>query len=74
MLHLVRNYLFRLDSPLHQEFSISLEQLIATRNTHRETEWFPSIFHDLHTLQAAVSDLQAKCVVAGPAGFGYAKT
>ena len=60
MLHFVRNCLFRPDSPLHQ--SNSLEQLIAEPITNRESEWFPCMFHDLRSLQAAASKLQAKGV------------
>ena len=58
MLHFVRNCLFQPESPLHQEFLISLQQLITTLITHRETEWFPLMSHDLHRLQAANAELQ----------------
>ena len=37
MLVFVRNCLFRPESPLHQEFTNSLHQLITTRITNRET-------------------------------------
>ena len=62
MLHFFRDCLFEPDSPLHQEFWNSLEQLIAECITHQESEWFPCMFHDLCSLQAAVTELQAKCV------------
>ena len=62
MLHFIRDCVFRPHSPLHHEFSNSLEQLIAKRITHRESEWFPCMFHNLRILQAAVTELQAKCV------------
>ena len=62
MLYFIRDCLFRPDPLLHREFSNSLEQLIAERVTHRERGWLPCVAHDLCSLQAAVSKLQAKCV------------
>ena len=46
MLHFVRSCLFQPESPLHQEFSNSLHQLITTCITNRKTEWFPSMSRD----------------------------
>ena len=40
MLHFIRESLFRSDSPLHHEFSVSLEDFIADRIANRENEWF----------------------------------
>ena len=44
MLHFIRASLFRTDSPLHHEFSISLEHFIAERIATRESEWFSMHF------------------------------
>ena len=50
------------DSPLHHEFSSSLEEFIAERIASRESEWFPCMSHHLRSLQSAVSEVQAKHV------------
>ena len=63
MLHSFRDCLFLSDSPLHQEFWNSLEQLIADRMANREGECLPCMFHDPRSLQAAVSAVQAKYIV-----------
>ena len=49
MLHFIRDSLFRSDSPLHHEFSTSLEKFIAERIASRESEWFPCLSRDLHS-------------------------
>ena len=38
MLHFIGDSLFQTDSPLHHEFSISLERFIAERIASRESE------------------------------------
>ena len=62
MLHFIRDSLFRTDSPLHQQFSISLEKCIAERIASRESEWFPCISRDLHSLSQKLADTQAKVI------------
>ena len=62
MLHFIRDSLFRTDSPLHHEFSISLEKFIAQRIASRESEWFPCISRDLHSLLQKLADIQAKVI------------
>ena len=62
MLHFIRDCLFRSDSPLHHEFSSSLEKFIAERIASRESEWFPCMSRDFHSLQSAVAEIQAKQV------------
>ena len=58
-LHFVRKWLFQPRWPLHQKFSVSLQQLITTRLTHRGTRSFLSMFNDL--IQAATADVRDKC-------------
>ena len=43
MLHFIRDSLFQSDSPLHHEFSVSVEKFIAERIASRESEWFPCL-------------------------------
>ena len=62
MLHFIRDSLFGTDSPLHHEFSISLERFIAERIAGREDEWFPCISRDLHCLSQKLADTQAKVI------------
>ena len=62
MLHFIRDSLFRTDSPLHHEFSILLEKLIAERIASRESEWFPCISRDLHSLLQKLADTRAKVI------------
>ena len=62
MLHFIRDSLFRTDSPLHHEFSISLETFIAERIASRESEWFPCLSHDLHSCSQKLADTQAKVI------------
>ena len=62
MLHFIRDSRVRTDSPLHQEFSNSLEKFIAERTTSRESEWFPCICRDLHSLSQKLADTQAKVI------------
>ena len=62
MLHFFRDSLFRTDSPLHHEFSISLETFIAERIASRESEWFPCLSRDLHSCSQKVADIQAKVI------------
>ena len=62
MLHFIRDSLFRTDSPLHHEFSISLEKLIAERIASRESEWFPCLSRDLHSCSQKLADTQAKVI------------
>ena len=62
MLHFISVSLFRTDSPLHHEFSISLEKFIAERIASRESEWFPCISRDLHSLSQKLADTQAKVI------------
>ena len=62
MLHFIRDSLFRSDSPLHHEFSTSLEKFIAERIASRESEWFPSLSRDLHSCSQKLADTQAKVI------------
>ena len=62
MLHFIRDCLFQPDSPLHQELSNPLQRQIAERITYQESEVFPCMPHNLRRLQAALTELQAKCV------------
>ena len=62
MLHFIRDCLFRSDSPLHHEFSNSLERFIAECIARRKSKWFPCMFHDLRSLRSTVSEVQAKHV------------
>ena len=62
MLHFIRDSLFRTDSPLHHEFSISLKKFITVRIASRESEWFPCISRDLHSLSQQLADTQAKVI------------
>ena len=62
MLHFIRDSLFRTDSPLHHEFSISLEKFIAERIARQQSEWFPCISRDLHRLSQKLADTQAKVI------------
>ena len=61
-LHLIRDSLFRTDSLLHHEFSILLEKFIAERIASRESEWFPCISRDFHSLSQKLADTQAKVI------------
>ena len=60
MLHFMTDSLLRTDSPLHHEFSISLEKFIAERIASRESESFPCISRDPHSLSQKLADTQAK--------------
>ena len=60
MVHFIRDSLFRTDSPLHHEFSISLEIFMAERIASRETEWFPCLSPDPHRCSQKLADTQAK--------------
>ena len=62
MLHFIRDSLFRSDSPLHHEFSTSLEKFIAERIASRESEWFPSLSRHLHSCSQKLADTQAKVI------------
>ena len=62
MLHFIRDSLFRSDSPLHHEFSVSLERFIAERLASRESEWFPCLSGDLHSCSQKLADTQAKVI------------
>ena len=62
ILHFIGDSLFRTDSPLHHEFSISLEHFIAERIATGESEWFPCISLDLHSLSQKLADTQAKVI------------
>ena len=62
MLHFIRDSLFRSDSPLHHEFSVSLERFIAERIASRESEWFPCLSCDLHSCSLKLADTQAKVI------------
>ena len=62
MVHFFRDSLFRPDLPLHQQISNSSQQLIAYRIANPETEWFTCMFDDVRSLQAALTELQAKCI------------
>ena len=62
MLHFIRDSLFRTDSPLCQEFSISLQTFIAERIASRKSEWFPCLSRDLHSCSQKLADTQAKVI------------
>ena len=62
MLHFIRDSLFRSDSPLHHEFSVSLEKFIAERIASRESEWFPCLSRDLHSSSQKLADTEAKVI------------
>ena len=62
MLHFIRDSLFQSDSPLHHEFSISLEKFIAERIASRESEWFPCLSRDVHSCSQKHADTQAKVI------------
>ena len=62
MLHFIRDSLFRSASPLHHEFSTSLEKFIAERIASRESEWFPCLSRDLHSCSQKLADTQAKVI------------
>ena len=62
MLHFILDCLFRSDSPLHDYFSSSLETFIAERIASRESEWFPCICRDLHSLSQKLAEAQAKVI------------
>ena len=62
VLHFIRDCLFRSDSPLHHEFLSSLQKFIAERIASRESEWFPYISRDLHSLSQKLADTQAKVI------------
>ena len=62
MLHFIRDCLFRSNSPLHHEFSSSLETFIAERIASRESEWFPCISRYLHSLSQKLADTKAKVI------------
>ena len=62
MLHFIRDSLFRSDSPLHHEFSTSLEKFISERIASRESEWFPCFSRDLHSCSQKLADTQAKVI------------
>ena len=60
MLHFIRDSLSRSASPLHHEFSISLETFIAERIASRESEWLPCLSRDLDSCSQKLADTQAK--------------
>ena len=62
MLHFITDSLFRSDSPLHHEFSVSSEKFIAERIASRESEWFPCLSGDLHSCSQKLADTQAKVI------------
>ena len=62
MLHFIRDILFRSDSPLHHEFSTSLEKFTAERIASRESEWFPCLSRDLHSCSQKLADTPAKVI------------
>ena len=62
MLHFITDCLFRTESPLHHEFLISLEMFIAERIASPESEWFPCICRDLHSLSQKLADIQSKVI------------
>ena len=62
MLHFIGDSLFRTDSPLHPEYSISLERFIAERIASRESEWLPCLPRDLHSCSQKFADNQAKVI------------
>ena len=62
MLHFIRDSLFRTDSPLHHEFSISLEKFMAERIASRESDWFPCLSRDLHSCSQKLADTEANVI------------
>ena len=62
MLHFIRDSLLRTDSPLHHEFSISLEKFIAERIASRESEWFPCLSRDLRSCSQKLADTQLNVI------------
>ena len=62
MLHYIIDSLFRTDSPLHHEFSISLETFIAERIASRESQWFPCLSSDLHSCSQKLKDTQTQVI------------
>ena len=62
MLHFIRHCLFRSHSPLHHEFSSLLDTFIAERITSRESEWFPCISRDLHSLSQKLAEVPTKLI------------
>ena len=62
MPHFIRDSLFRTDSPLHHEFSISLERFIAECIASRESDWFPCLSRDLHSCSQKLADTEAKVI------------
>ena len=60
LLHFIRDSLFRTDSPLHHEFSISLERFIAERIASRESEWFPCTFCDFTACRRSLQILKPR--------------
>ena len=62
MLHFIRDCLSRSDSPLHHDFGSSLERFIAERIASRESEWFPCISRDLHSLLQKLAEAQARVI------------
>ena len=62
MPHFIRDSVSRTDSPLHHEFSISLEKFIAERIASGEGEWFPCLSRDLHSCSQKLADTQAKVI------------
>ena len=62
MLHFISDCLFRSDSPLHNDFSSSLEKMIAERIASRESERFPCISRDLHSLSQKLAEVQTNVI------------
>ena len=62
MLHFIGDCLFRSNSPLHHEFSSSLEKFIAERIASRESQWFPCISRDPHSLSQKLAEVQTKLI------------
>ena len=62
MLHFIRDCLFRSDSRLHHECPRLLERFIAERIAIRESEWFPCISCDLHSLSQKLAEVQTKVI------------
>ena len=50
------------DSPLHHEFSNLLERFIAECIESRESEWFPCISRELHSLLQKLAEFQTKVI------------
>ena len=62
MLHFSGDCPFRSDLPLHLQFSSSLEKFIAERIASRESELFPCISRDFHSLSQKLAEAQAKVI------------